>query len=1359
MYSDDKKSLTVLSLFFFTLPLCADLVDHVPYSSSWNYFKGTQEASTPVSAWRTLDFDDASWLNGQAPFGYDANDPIDFGTEITDMRGEYSTLFLRRSFTVADPASVQTLLADVFYDDGFIVWINGSQVLARYPPASVVFDALASDVIEPDEETGLELEGDPQEYLVSGENIVAVQVFNGSITSSDLVFDIHLYDPLGTDETPPELYTVAPSPGSTLRSLSSIKVTFTEEVTDVDAADLLVNGTAATDVNGSGAGPYQFSFSDVPEGEITASWNPDHGITDTSPAAHPFAGSDWSFTIDPDAPLADIAITEIMASNATTLEAEEDEFPDWLELCNRGAETVNLEGWSLSDDPLVPAKWVFPAKSLDPGVFLVVFASDKNCIPGEAGCSFFHTNFKLNREGEFLGLYSPAPASELVYAYSPRFPEQHQDFSYGIAGDGTLHYFGNPTPGFENDDTSLFAIEDFTEDPVFSVEHGIFDAPFELALSCETPGADIYYTTEPEGREPTPASGALYTGPFTVYGSNGRGVVTVRAVAVLEGGIPSSVVTATYIFPGFVLAQPNDPDGFPLGNAWGDDGVDYELDQRITESAEYQETAFTALRTVPSISIVADIDDLFGSSRGIYSHPSYEGIQWERAASAEMIYPDGSKGFQVNCGIRIQGGSSTSGWKSDKVSMRLLFKDDYGPSKLRFPLFRDSPVKTFDTLVLDAHLNLTWNHPDHGQRVRSQYVRDQYCSDLQNLMGSYAPYGMFVNLYINGLHWGLYGLHERSDTAFAAEHLGGNKEDYDLFKHDGSQCMEGCDQGAQQIWNTMENLAEDGLSSNTDYEAIQEYLDVADLCDYMIMNIFAGNDDWPRHNWYAARNRVIPGSQFKFFSWDAEHVLKSTTINQVNVNNDRSPAELFQQLRDNAEFRLLFADHVHKHFFNGGILYVDGDDPQWDPAHPDRNRPAELYMKRIDEIDALIVMESARWGDNERPDDPYERNDEWMDELAWLLDDYFPIRSHTVLQQFKSAGLYPDIEAPVFNRHGGTVEQGWELHITNPNGSGTVYYTINGDDPREYGTGDASSAAMQYTGSQEINETTHVKARIKSGSSWSALNEAVFRTRKDYEALAVTEIMYHPPASEQHPLVNADLFEFFELHNTGTETIDLSGMQFTRGISYTFPEGFLLPAGGYAVLAANLDMFSSRYPFCTPGGVYEGRLDNDFDRVTFVDADGETVFSFTYCDAAYWPREPDGGGFSLVPADEPESEDLNDPANWTSGKHYLGTPGAGEDDTPDAPRFMRGDANGDARVDISDAISMLLFLFAGKNTSCKDALDTNNDNMLDIADPVALLAYLFAGGAQPAAPFSYCGVDPDGQDSLGCASYTPCGTK
>src|SRR5206468_2254024 len=117
-----------------------------------------------------------------------------------------------------------------------------------------------------------------------------------------------------------------------------------------------------------------------------------------------------------------------------------------------------------------------------------------------------------------------------------------------------------------------------------------------------------------------------------------------------------------------------------------------------------------------------------------------------------------------------------------------------------------------------------------------------------------------------------------------------------------------------------------------------------------------------------------------------------------------------------------------------------------------------------------------------------------------------------------------------------------------------------------------------------------------------------FYVVQNFTGLAVTEIMYHPPAAA----FPGDEYEFLELKNTGTNTLDLSGLQFTDGLTFAFTNGTRLAPGAFFVLARNTNAFALKYPGVTVNGIYSGRLDNGGERLTLTHLLGTNAFSFSY---------------------------------------------------------------------------------------------------------------------------------------------------
>ena len=905
---------------------------------------------------------------------------------------------------------------------------------------------------------------------------------------------------------------------------------------------------------------------------------------------------------------AELRINEFMAVNNRGLTDGDGESTDWIEIYNPGTKSVSLTGWSLTDDAESPDKWYFPNVSLGPRKYLVVFASGKD----RTARNELHTNFKLNGDGEYLALVQP-DGSAGATEFKPKYPAQRENISFGAGAGGKLQFFDKPTPGKTNG--SGFA--GFVQDTKFGPDRGFYDAPFRATITCATPNAKIRYTMD--GSKPTSSHGKVYQGPIQI-----NTTTTLRAAAFQSKLRSSNVDTHTYLFPEDIIRQPAKPAGFPT--SWNGHTADYEMDPAVVNDPVYKGRVAGALKSIPSLSLVLNRDDFFKTGQGIY--PKGEGV--EKATSVELIYPNTQKSAQVDGSVQIVGGSSTGRWKSEKLSMRLKFTSQFGDPRFQYPMFGEDAMDQFDTLVVDARLNNVWSYGGGSgpsdQRRRGQNTRDQFVADLQNQMGGHAPHGIHVHVYINGLYWGLHTLHERPDEHFAAHYLGGSKEDYDVMKHRKSTVVS----GNNRSYNALISATSKNLSSDSAYTEVQQQLDITNFIDYMLLNFYVGNGDWSHQNWYASSNRNNPEGRWRFHSWDAEHVLKGINDNSVTKNNASSPTGFHQSLKRNKEYQVLFGDRIHRHFFNDGVLTPE--------------KAAASYQTRLDSIDEAIVAESARWGDNQRST-PFTRDKEWVAEKNRLLQQYFPRRTGIVLSQLRSQKLYPTLAAPTLSQHGGSIPTGFKLKLMAS--KGIIYFTLDGSDPRLPG-GALAETANRYNKAFPLEGTARVKSRVKYQNEWSALAEAQFVVEGSLEKLLITEVMYHPLRSRS---------EFLEFKNSGTESLNLSGVKIIEGIRFTFPAGFQLAPGSFVVLAENAEAFNEQYPGLTLGGVYDGRLSNGSEKIELIDSLNKPFLSLTYSDQPPWPSTADGSGFSLVPRLPNTNPDLDDPNNWRASGTPDGSPG------------------------------------------------------------------------------------------------------
>jgi len=957
-----------------------------------------------------------------------------------------------------------------------------------------------------------------------------------------------------------------------------------------------------------------------------------------------------------------IRINEIMVVNESSLVDKYGEYSDWIELYNPTQTAVNLLGWTLTDEQGAPDKWFFPDVTIGKNGYLVVFASGKN---QKSKGSELHTNFKLSSDGEYLALLNKD--EDVVTEFSPSFPEQSADISWSYF-DVDGYSFSISTPGKGNQKL----VETVSSTPEFNQKHGFYEEPFNLTITADH-GAQIYYTTN--GSAPSKSNGKLYSSALKILTTT-----IVRAIAYAKGKDPSSVATQTFVFLNDVIHQPNNPAGYPT--LWGEycelTGTaiaDYEMDLEITNNLALAQRVKNALLSLPTISLASDKGNFFSTEEdpetgGIYiftGAPVGSGVGngWERPVSAEYFTADGSKSFQVNCGVELEGGHSRLPDKSPKHSFQLKFKKMYGPGKLEFPIFGDSVDNTFDNLVLRSGYGSTWINRIATDRTGALYNRDIWAKDTQRSMGHPSCHGTYVHLYINGMYWGIYNPLERMDADFASSYMDGSSEDFDVIK-DKVVVID----GDMTQWKALLKMASAGLKTTAAYQKIQgnnpdgtrnpqyeSLLDVENMIDYMLVNYFGGNTDWDEHNWAVMRNRVKPGKGFKFFCWDTENNLKGLNDNNLDVNYSNCPTAIFNELILNDDFKRLFAQHVAKHCLGNGVLT------------PQSN--IERFMERSSYLEGAIDAESARWGDYRRdvhryfesgPFNLYTKDGSWIPAREKMINEYFPKRTNIFISQLKEKGWYPNVDAPVIRLNGVLpvdrqfVAIGDLLTLTAT--KGTIYYTTNGLDPVNWHPENGSSKgeivknALVYSGAFSLEQSCHIKARAYFNGEWSALKEASFLIADDLHDLKITEINYHP---HEVDTIDESKYEFIEIKNTGELMLDISGVQFIDGIEYVFPNGTSLTPKGFMVLAADETYFYNRYGFM-PHGEFEGKLSNSGETLVLASSLNDTLDIVTYSDSYPWPLSADGNGTSLVSADFNPVGSQNSSDKWCTSVFTGGSP-------------------------------------------------------------------------------------------------------
>jgi len=232
----------------------------------------------------------------------------------------------------------------------------------------------------------------------------------------------------------------------------------------------------------------------------------------------------------------------------------------------------------------------------------------------------------------------------------------------------------------------------------------------------------------------------------------------------------------------------------------------------------------------------------------------------------------------------------------------------------------------------------------------------------------------------------------------------------------------------------------------------------------------------------------------------------------------------------------------------------------------------------------------------------------------------------------------------------------------------------DGTDPRG-NDGAISPSASLFSSALTINATTQIIARVRASSSqWSGPDTETYiiGTPADATNLVISEIHYHPSdpttAESNAGHTDQDDFEFLELFNISSDTIELTDLHFTAGIDFTFPTSTTLAPGQRIIVVRNQNAFAFRYPAVNANSIagefQNGTgLSNGGETITLNASNGTIIQTLTYDDSRPWQTAPDGTGSSLVLINPTTFPDPADPFNWRASQSFGGTPASSDGTT------------------------------------------------------------------------------------------------
>lgn len=488
---------------------------------------------------------------------------------------------------------------------------------------------------------------------------------------------------------------------------------------------------------------------------------------------------------------------------------------DWVELHNSTGSAVSLAGYGLSNNPKNPAKWVFPDISIEPGEYLLLYATGS---ADKAQKKNLKLNFCISSTGEALFFFDPN--GKLIDKLSAGRMKSGQ--SYGRDGSDNRFYYAEPTPGAQNGK----GYEGITQLPAFSVTPGIYDNAVTVAITAGE-GETIRYTTDCT----TPnASSEVYSGELSISKNS-----VIRAAAFRDGYLSGDVATATYLFrsDGVNHALPvvtlvTDPD-----NLWNSKtGIYATGDQFDPDAASYADTLQSATYYQAKFATEEQVDTI-----------------WEKPAAFSLFDDNGKQVFTQNVGIRIAG---SFGRGRAQKGFNVIARKEYGKGSMEYPFFENRPYTEYKAVVLRAG----------AQDQNRSKIRDELASgllegtDINILYQAYRP----TVLYLNGEYWGVYFLKEKRNRFFVAQHEN-TENNVDLAIGKGFKQRS---YGDNSDWVSLyEYATSHDLSSADAYNYVAERMDVDSFRDYMIAEIYNGNTDTYNFQYYR-----LKGGKWKFIFYD-----------------------------------------------------------------------------------------------------------------------------------------------------------------------------------------------------------------------------------------------------------------------------------------------------------------------------------------------------------------------------------------------------------------------------------------------------------------------------------------------------------
>lgn len=555
-----------------------------------------------------------------------------------------------------------------------------------------------------------------------------------------------------------------------------------------------------------------------------------------------------------------VYISEVMASNDTTVLGNSTYLCDYVELYNSSDRTVDLSYYGLSDNLKRPRKWQFPqGAAIEPGEYKIVLLDGHSELTSYYE---YHTNFSLTRAGGDTISFCDPTGRVLDRLPLSMIPTDH---SYGrTIGAPGFYYYDVPTPGAPNG-TGYYG---YTGNPAFSQPGGEYKGSVQVSISIPK-DATVYYTLD--GTVPTENS-TRYN-PGDAFEISRVTVLRARAFDTSNTLQPSEIITQTYL--------PNVYHAFPI--------VSLVTDPNELWNAE------TGMLTIGP-----DVD----KSQGIpFKNTIYRQFgKIKRPGYVEVYDKEGNQLISQGMEFCLQGQYSLD---MPQKTFRVYAKAKYGAKMFQAKLFEDLEFTEYKRFVLrNSGNDCVWTRMNDGLQSR---LIDRFNEVSENPSDVIHQAWKPVVVYLNGVYWGHYNMRERVDRYFVAQHEGiplEEADNMDILEASGKVTYGSKDEYTAMI-KKVKTLSP-GKNPN-DLQYILDRIDVDNYFDYMAFEMFFGNSDPGNIRFYKVKGE---GNKWKWIFYDADYglfrsgfdsptsYLKDKGAGQQNIDNT-----LIKKLLENDEMR------------------------------------------------------------------------------------------------------------------------------------------------------------------------------------------------------------------------------------------------------------------------------------------------------------------------------------------------------------------------------------------------------------------------------------------------------------------------